>query len=307
MGENILVDTKIIFVGNYKGGVGKTTSVLNFAHYFTQAKKKVLVLDLDPQSSLSEILVGNNSGGVELSTLDETKTLNFVFDLHISRIKKYKRLELKFDKKIIQKYEKGKFDFIASSLFYNDGIGLDELAVRMEDNVEYLSILKRFLEPVLEKGEYDFILIDCPPSDNLITRSAFLLSDLYIIPTILDRTSTNGVTHYIRTVRQTYKKYCKDSEDSVLFKHFFGAEPKLIGIFCTFIRGQVNYERARQDLKEQVEQKCGIKDVYFFENIINNFIDIARRTEAGDVSSERNDYEVLSRLVLKRISEINPE
>lgn len=51
------MDTKIIFVGNYKGGVGKTTSVLNFAKYFSQSGKKVLVLDLDPQSSLSEILV----------------------------------------------------------------------------------------------------------------------------------------------------------------------------------------------------------------------------------------------------------
>ncbi len=73
------MDTKIIFVGNYKGGVGKTTSVLNFAKYFSQAGKKVLVLDLDPQSSLSEILVKNNNGSQpnELDKLDKKKTLNY--------------------------------------------------------------------------------------------------------------------------------------------------------------------------------------------------------------------------------------
>ena len=184
------MDTKIIFVGNYKGGVGKTTSVLNFAKYFSQSGKKVLVLDLDPQSSLSEILVKNNSQNGrqtnELNKLDGKKTLNYVYDLHISRIKKYNSIRLKFDDDIVQEYKKGGFDFIASSLFYEGGIGLDELAVRMEDTVEYLSILKQFLDPLLEQRRYDYVLVDCPPSNNLITRSAFLLSDYYIIPTILD-------------------------------------------------------------------------------------------------------------------------
>lgn len=53
------MDAKIIFVGNYKGGVGKTTSVLNFGEYFAKEGKRVLLLDIDPQSSLSEILVSN--------------------------------------------------------------------------------------------------------------------------------------------------------------------------------------------------------------------------------------------------------
>ena len=58
-----------MFIGNYKGGVGKTTSVLNFAENFTKMGKKILVLDLDPQSSLSEILVSNNDG--QLITMSE--------------------------------------------------------------------------------------------------------------------------------------------------------------------------------------------------------------------------------------------
>ena len=74
------MDAKIIFVGNYKGGVGKTTSVLNFGEYFAKEGKRVLLLDIDPQSSLSEILV-SNGGFNSLKGLNEEETLNYIFDL----------------------------------------------------------------------------------------------------------------------------------------------------------------------------------------------------------------------------------
>ncbi len=292
-------NTKVIFVGNYKGGVGKTTSVLNFAEHFTKRGKKVLVLDLDPQSSLSEILVSNN--GSQLINLASQKTLNYVFDLSISKIQKYNNLELKFDESIIQHYNKKNFDFIASSLFYKDDLGLDELAVRMEANIEYMSILKDFIDSVLEKRDYDFIIMDCPPSNNLITRSAFLLSDYYIIPTILDGISTNGVAHYIKTVLKTYKMYCEDSEDAMLAKHYFGERPKLIGIFSTLIRKQVNYDLERDALVNTLKKECKDEDIYFFDEEIDNYIDIARSTEIGEASRARNDYAELTESVLKRI------
>lgn len=164
---------------------------------------------------------------------------------------------MEFDRDIVQTYKKGNFDFIASSLFYRDGLGLDELAVRMEDTIEYLSILKGFLDMVLQEKSYDYVLIDCPPSNNLITRSAFLLSDYYIIPTILDRVSANDVAHYINTVNKTYQK-CKYNNE----------------------------------------------DVYFFEEEINNYVDIARSTEIGQSSKARNDYNELSRIVLQRMQKM---
>lgn len=295
-----MVNTKIIFVGNYKGGVGKTTSVMNFAEYFTKFGKRVLVLDIDPQSSLSEILVSNN--GDNLSNLSIEKTLNYVFDLNISRIKKYNGIEFKFD--VIQKYEKKNYDFIASSLFYRDYLGLDELALLMEDNIEYLSILKSFIDSILQNNNYDIVLIDCPPSNNIITKSAFLLSDYYIIPTILDGISSNGVAHYINTVGETYKKYCEESEDCVLAKHFFGEKPKLLGIFCTFLRNQVNYDAARNMLINILKEKCVNEDIYFFDEEVNNFVDIARSTEVGEASKARKDYELLSKEVLQRLNKI---
>ncbi len=278
--------TKILFIGNYKGGVGKTTSVLNFAVHFSKLGNKILVLDLDPQSSLSEILISNNySTNNQLNSVPDNQTLNYVFDLNISRIKKYNSLNLKFNPNIVQTYEKGSFDFIASSLFYKNGIGLDELAVRMEDSLEYLAILKSSLDSIIENNNYDYVLIDCPPANNLITRSAFLASDFYIIPTILDSISTNGVAHYINTVNNTYQKYCEDSEDSILAKHFFGEQSKFLGIFCTFIRKQVDYTQALKVLKDKVKEKCTRKDdIYIFEEDINNYVDIARSTELGEIS-----------------------
>ena len=158
------MNTKIIFIGNYKGGVGKTTSVLNFAEYFSRAEKKVLVLDLDPQSSLSEILVANGNYG-SLSDLPENETLNYVFDLYISKIEKYNAIELKFDKAMIKSY-KEMYDFVPSSLFYRENMGLDALVLKMKNNIQYLSILKNWIDMV--KDKYNFILIDCPPSQNLL-------------------------------------------------------------------------------------------------------------------------------------------
>jgi len=212
------MDTKIIFIGNYKGGVGKTTSVLNFAEYFSKENKNVLVLDIDPQSSLSEILVSNGGFGV-LRDLSEDETLNYVFDLYISKIQKYPSIELVFRKSIIKNY-KDKFDFVPSSLFYRGNMGLDALVLKMKNDIQYLAVLKNWIDTV--KDKYDFIFIDCPPSNNLITRSAFLLSDYYIIPTVLDGLSTNGVIHYISTIENTYNEYCETGEDALITKHFFG-------------------------------------------------------------------------------------
>lgn len=173
----------------------------------------------------------------------------------------------------------------------------------MEDNIAYLAILKNFIDTI--KTQYDFILIDCPPSSNLITQSAFLMSDYYLIPTILDEISTNGVIHYIHTVSDTYKKYCIRNEDAIIAKHYFGNPPKLIGIFYNMIRGQVDYNTADTNFKNALKEvdKADIKEeIYVFPCNINNYIDIARSTEKGIISKEKNDFVNLSKEVLRRIN-----
>lgn len=293
------MDAKIIFIGNYKGGVGKTTSVLNFAQHFSLNDKKVLVLDIDPQSSLSEILVSKGNHG-SLSKLPEKETLNYIFDLYITKIEKYNSLELRFDSSIIKRF-KNCFDFAPSSLFYRENKGLDQLALMMKDDIQYLSIFKTWVDMV--RKEYDIIFIDCPPSDNLITRSAFLMSDYYVIPTILDGLSTNGVLHYINTIENTYKEYCEVGEDALLAKHFFGEKPQLIGIFYNLLRGQVNYDKAESDFVAEIDKYEKINEVTIpiLKSKINNFIDIARKTWEGEVSNEKTDFEELSQEIMKKI------
>lgn len=187
----------------------------------------------------------------------------------------------------------------------------------MEDNIAYLAILKSFIDTV--KEQYDFILIDCPPSSNLITQSAFLMSDYYLIPTVLDEISTNGVIHYIHTVNNTYKKYCVNGEDAVLAKHYFGNCPKLIGIFYNLLRGQVNYGVADGSFRGALEREAQktqqgarydvntFKDIYVFPYNINNYIDIARSTGQGIMSKEKTDFAEFSKAVIERIDELEKQ
>lgn len=305
----------IIFIGNYKGGVGKTTSVLNFAEYFSRAKSinpaqkgsnRVLVLDIDPQSSLSEILVQKHYK-CSLSQLNNQETLNYVFDLSATRIEKYPTVNLCFDSAEDTLIKSGdSYDFIPSSLFYRDSLGLDELVLRMKDNLQYLTILRDFLAPIQNK--YDLILIDCPPTNNLITRSAFLLSDYYLVPTVLDGLSTNGVVHYINAVEETYASYCgKETEpsnnsDQLLARHIFGEKPQLLGVFFNMIRGQVNYDAAKAEFEAQF-RTTGYTVDKILDSRINNYIDIARSTQDGAVSIQREDFKYLSQEILRRLAE----
>ena len=294
---------KIIFIGNYKGGVGKTTTTINLAQYFSDSQKKILTIDLDPQSYLSEIQVNNFQSGKTLKDLPDEDTLNYVYELSILKLKKYPGLRLDFPDTIIQKHTEF-YHYIPSSLFYNSGKGLDTLAIKMEDNISYLAILKSFIDTVKER--YDYILIDCPPSSNLITQSAFLMSDYYLIPTVLDEISTNGVIHYIHTVNNTYKKYCVSGEDAILAKYYFGNCPKLIGIFYNLIRGQVDYTVADGNFRRALEEAATIseQEMYVFPSNVNNYIDIARSAEQGMMSKEKNDFAEFSKDVMNRIDQL---
>ncbi|MNN13132.1 Chromosome-partitioning ATPase Soj [compost metagenome] len=124
---------KKIFFGNYKGGVGKTTSTYNIA--VEMAKnfgKKVLLIDLDPQSSLSEVCM--NSYGGQLDDLGHTpESLNYVYDINMQS-KKVGNIKIKLDVKKIIKKTNG-VSFIPNTLFYKNG-GLDKISMDIGTNVE---------------------------------------------------------------------------------------------------------------------------------------------------------------------------
>lgn len=324
---------KKVFFGNYKGGVGKTTSVYNIARNLCKEpyNKRILLLDLDPQSSLSDICMKyyNESGTASIKDVPDNECLNYVYDLNIRKIEKYENLKLKFDLDKLVK-AKGNFCFIPSNLYYPinaaaaNKLGLDELAMKMQDNVEYMGILKGILDDIEQNyvikdengvAKFDYIFIDCPPANNIITKGAFLAADYFVIPTILDGVSTNGVIHYIETVAGTYKQYCENAEDAIIYRHLFGERPKLLGIFYTFIRGQACYYDDKKNFsmsldKAKFEATCkGENDVadllgkdYIMEAYINNYVDIARSIATGSLTSEK-DYVELTKAFFEKIKE----
>lgn len=289
---------KIIFIGNYKGGVGKTTSTLFLGKHLSNNHGKTLLLDLDSQSSLSEMCIKKVPDITDLQELDDNRTLNYIFDLEIENIKKGYNLDLKFDYDDLVYSYKDDLDFIPTKIDYKERLGLDELSMNMETDIRYFSILAKLIKNF--EDTYEYLIIDCPPSSNVITQSAFLASDFYMIPTIVDAVSTNGIIHYIATINHTYSKYCIKHDDAYLYKHYFSKKPELLGIFYTLIRGQVKYDADKQRLTDNLAPST-----YIFENFTNNFVDIARAVTDDTVESLPSNTDTYNLITDEMIDRIN--
>ncbi|MBO1307607.1 AAA family ATPase [Enterococcus sp. 669A] len=300
---------KKIFIGNYKGGVGKTTSTLFLGKCLKDLGKKVLLMDLDPQSSLSEICIKKGDSERSIEDLKPEQTLNYVYELCIDNIRKGYGLDLQFDLDcLISLYEEN-LDYVASSLYYKDDVGLDELNMNMEKDIQYFSILGKLVKDIERANlEYDYLLIDCPPNSSIITQSAFMLSDGYLIPTIVDSISSKGIVHYIGTISKVYDRYCEKHEDAHLFKHYFGNDPKLIGVFYTLIRGQVNYDEVIESLRDELD-KLPVRDsIYVFKNYTNNYVDITRAIASNELeklNKLKNTYPEITKEFVERLSDLN--
>ncbi|MEH7386828.1 ParA family protein [Bacillus sp. JJ1521] len=284
-----MAEGKKIFVGNYKGGVGKTTSIYQIALHLAEAKKRVLLIDLDPQCSLSEICLTRIDRHLE--QLGNNESLNFVYDLW-EQFKQYPYLRYTIDPTTLIKKTPEQIHFIPSNLFYKNG-GLDQIASKLCDDFEDLVVLQQFFQSTGLEGKYDYILFDCPPSNNVITQGAFLLSDYYLIPSIIQTMSIRGVVHYTKSVEKIYNHYCDDHKKADLAKLLFGPKPKLIGIFETLKKTNVNNVNAIKDLKSDLKG-AGIKSVlsdmedgnYLFKTVIRHYEAIARDTADGKKRSE---------------------
>ncbi|MEO1772713.1 ParA family protein [Candidatus Enterococcus ferrettii] len=300
---------KKIFIGNYKGGVGKTTSTLFLGKCLKDLGKKVLLMDLDPQSSLSEICIKKEDKERSLEYLEPKQTLNYVYDLSIDNVRKGYNLDVQFDLDyLISQYEEG-LDFVASSLYYRENVGLDELNMSMGKDIRYFSILAKLIRNIEDKlPEYDYLLMDCPPNSSVITQSAFLISDGYLIPTIVDSISAKGIMHYIGIISKIHAKYCTNHQDAYLFKHYFGENPKLIGIFYTLIRGQVRYDEVIEKLRNELGKLNIDQCIYVFESFTNNYVAVTRavaENKLGNLHVSKNTYPKITKEFLKRLSDLN--
>lgn len=173
----------IIAISNHKGGVGKTTSTLNIGAALARLKKSVLLIDLDPQSHLSD------SVGIEEPDLS-------VYDL------------LK-GKKIVPTAISKNLDIIPSSI---DLSGAD---VELANEIGRELLLKKKIAK-LEKV-YDFILIDCPPSLNVLTVNAFVAASEVYIPLQAEYLAFKGLSRLVNIIEKVQESLNPDLSISGVF------------------------------------------------------------------------------------------
>ncbi|MEM0910939.1 MAG: ParA family protein [Pseudomonadota bacterium] len=165
---------RVISIANQKGGVGKTTTAVNVSASMAATKRRVLLIDLDPQ--------GNATTG---SGVDKYEAENTSYELLIEDLPA---------KEVIIDKTSGKYHLIAG----NSDVTAAEIKL-MELFARELR-LRNALDTV--KNEYDYIFIDCPPSLNLLTVNALAASDSVLVPMQCEYYALEGLTALMDTIQK---------------------------------------------------------------------------------------------------------
>jgi chromosome partitioning protein len=185
---------------NLKGGVGKTTTTVALAEFLSgEFGKRVLVIDLDPQTNATTVLVGEeawrdlNDSGHTLATL-------FTDALRGEREPAQFDLSATLQRGVSPVADVRTVDLLPSSL---DLIDVQDKLASMPSGQFYSNnptdLLRRAVRPLL--NNYDFVLVDCPPNLGIVTLNGLRISDGYIIPTIPDVLSTYGIPQIQQRVK----------------------------------------------------------------------------------------------------------
>lgn len=190
---------KVISISNQKGGVGKTTTSVNLSACLAEIGKKVLLIDLDPQ--------GNASSGVGI----DRGTIKYCVDAVISE-------ESEPESAIVPT----KFEnlFVMPST-----INLAGAELNLMSSVSRETRLKDAVEKI--RGDYDYIIVDCPPSLGLLTLNALTASDSVLIPLQCEYYALEGIVQLINTIRLVQKHLNKSLKIEGVLLTMFDARTNL--------------------------------------------------------------------------------
>ena len=224
---------RVISIANQKGGVGKSTTTINLSACLAEKGKHVLVIDLDPQ--------GNTTSGFGVNK-DECE--NTIYELLLGEI---------LPQEAIIKEVVGSLDLIPS----NSELAGAEIELVGIDDREYL--LRNMLNTI--KDGYDFILLDCPPSLNMLTINAMTASDSVLVPIQCEYYALEGLSQLIHTID--------------LVKERLNGDIEIEGIVFTMFDGRTNLSmQVVQNVKENLEHNI-------FKTIIPRNVRLAEAPSYG--------------------------
>lgn len=251
--------TRVIAFCNQKGGVAKTTTVLNTGAALAKAGKRVLLIDTDAQGSLSV------SVGLEELTDHDVTTYELLVEGADA----------------------------ADAIRYNLGTGYDVIPADIRLSAADLklvsipgreTLLRDAIEPFI--GEYDYILIDCPPNLSIVTMNCLTAATELIVPLQANYLALSGLTLLLDTVELVQKRVNK--------------KLVLSGVLLTMYKGRTNHA---QEIKAQVADFFGDK---VFNTVIRDNIALADAPARGmDIysydprSNGANDYENFTQEILR--------
>lgn len=226
---------KVIALMNQKGGVGKTTTTLFLAQSLSYLGHKVLIIDMDPQEANVSYLLNAEKENI-------TTTADLFPDQSNEDIQIQDAIQT-------IEFTPGKFiDIVAAASSLSK--------VSSSQRIGVAALLRRHIQKDLPNDDYDYILIDTPPTPGVLTINAAAASDYIIIPTSADSLGIESVDSMIQTIGE--------------IREYYNPDINILGILLTRYRSRTNSQKAMKETIEQIAEKnkVPIFNTYIRESVV---------------------------------------